>query len=181
MSEAQLKAYKLILVPGGNAITISLYLSRTAVANVHNAIVNDGVHYFGICAGAFFAGNSGIYDYLKFTQPGLWFNFYADEFKGIYKAAVEITAPNGTKLDQYWENGPQLSGWGQVVGKYPDGTPAIVEGKAGNGWVILSAVHAEAPASWRGGMTFTTSAAVDNAYAQTLVTAALNGTSLPHF
>jgi hypothetical protein len=30
-------------------------------------------------------------------------------------------------------------------------------------------------------MTFTTSAAVDNAYAQALVTAALNGTSLPHF
>jgi hypothetical protein len=30
-------------------------------------------------------------------------------------------------------------------------------------------------------MTFTTSAAVDSAYDQTLVTAALNGTLLPHF
>jgi DMSO/TMAO reductase YedYZ molybdopterin-dependent catalytic subunit len=67
------------------------------------------------------------------------------------------------------------------VGKYPDGTPAIVEGKSGNGWVILSGIHAEAPSSWRGGMTFTTSVAVDNAYAGALVTAALNGTSLPHY
>ena len=30
-------------------------------------------------------------------------------------------------------------------------------------------------------MKFTTSAAVDNAYAGTLVNAALNGTSLPHY
>ena len=33
-----------------------------------------------------------------------------------------------------------------MVGKYPDGTPAIVEGTFGNGWVILSGVHPEAPA-----------------------------------
>ena len=31
------------------------------------------------------------------------------------------------------------------------------------------------------GVRFTTTAAVDNAYAQTLLTAALNGTSLPHY
>jgi glutamine amidotransferase-like uncharacterized protein len=180
MSEAQLKAYKLLFVPGGNAITISKNLSHTTTTNIRNAIMSDGLHYVGICAGAFFAGNSGLYNYLNLT-PGVWFNYYADEFKGIYKAALEIKGSNGAQLDQYWENGPQLSGWGQVVGKYPDGTPAITEFKAGNGWVILSGVHPEAPQSWRSGMTFTTSAAVDNAYAQTLVTAALNGTSLPHF
>jgi glutamine amidotransferase-like uncharacterized protein len=180
MSETQLKTYKLFLMPGGNAITISRNLSRTAISNVHNAIVNGGVHYLGICAGGFFADNSGIYDYLDLT-PGVWFNYYADEFKGIYKAALEIRGANGKTLDQYWENGPQLSGWGSVVGKYPDGTPAIVEGKSGKGWVILSGVHPEAPASWRSGMKFTTSVAVDNAYAKTLVIAALNGTWLPHF
>src|SRR2546430_8702508 len=32
----------------------------------------------------------------------------------------------------------QFTGWGAVVGRYPDGTPAIVEGKSGDGWVILS-------------------------------------------
>lgn len=180
MSETAIKSYKLFFVPGGNAITISKYLTHTAVTNVHNAIVNGGLHYLGICAGAFFAGDSGVYQYLSLT-PNVWFNFYADEFKGIHKEAVEVKGSNGTKLDQYWENGPQLSGWGKVVGKYPNGTPAIVEGKSGYGWIILCGVHPEAPSSWRYGMTFTTSVAVDNAYAKTLVTAALNGTSLPHF
>lgn len=181
MGETAMKGYKLFLMPGGNAITISKSLSSSTNTNLHNAIVNDGLHYLGICAGGFFAGSSGVYKYLNLTPPGVWFDYYEDEFDGIYKNAVQIKGANGITLDQYWENGPQLSGWGQVVGKYPDGTPAITEGKSGNGWVILSGVHPEAPQSWRSGMTFTTTAAVDNAYAQTLVTAALNGTSLPHF
>jgi glutamine amidotransferase PdxT len=180
MSQKALSAYKLLIVPGGNAITISRYLSSTAKTNVKNAITG-GLHYLGVCAGAFFAGHSGVYNYLDLTPAGTWFNFYADEFKGITKEAVEIKAPNGSRLDQYWQNGPQLSGWGSIVGKYPDGTPAIVENKVGSGWVILCAIHPEATQAWRTGMTFTTSVAVDNAYAKTLVTNALNGTSLPHF
>lgn len=180
MSETEMRRYRMFLMPGGNAVTISRYLTHTATTNLRNAIVYGGMHYLGICAGAFFAGHSGYYNYLSLTS-NVWFNFYADEFKGIYKAAVEIRSANGTKLDQYWQNGPQLSGWGHIVGKYPDGTPAVVEGRSGNGWVILCAVHPEAPQSWRYGMYFTTSVAVDNAYAKTLVTAALNGTSLPHY
>lgn len=181
MSESTLSAYKLLIVPGGDAITISRSLSSATKTNIRNAITKNGLHYLGICAGAFFAGHSGVYSYLDLTPSGVWFNYYADEFKGITKAALEINAPNGTHLDQYWQNGPQLSGWGNIVGKYPDGTPAIVENKAGNGWVILCAVHPEATQAWRAGMTFTTPVTVDNDYAKILVTDALNGTSLPHF
>lgn len=179
MTEAQLKAYKLLIVPGGNSITIGDNLKSSTTTNIHNAVINDGLHYLGICAGGFFGGYS-IYNGLNLTS-GVWFNFYADYYKGINKAAVEISSPDSGTLDQYWQDGPQLSGWGSIVGKYPDGTPAIVEGKSGNGWVILSGVHPEAPSSWRAGMKFTTSVAVDNAYAGTLVTAALSGTSLPHY
>lgn len=180
MSETALKAYKLFFMPGGDAITISRNLSGSAITNLRNAIVNGGLHYLGICAGGFFAGDSGIYNYLSLT-PGIWFNYYADEFKGITKAALEIKGADGKTLDQYWQNGPQLTGWGNVVAKYPDGTPAVVEGKSGAGWVILCGMHPEAPSSWRSGMNFTTPVAVDNAYAETLVSAALDGTSLPHF
>jgi glutamine amidotransferase-like uncharacterized protein len=67
------------------------------------------------------------------------------------------------------------------VAKYPDGTPAIVEGTSGKGWGILSGVHVEAPAKWRRGMTFTTPASDDNVYAIKLIDAALNRTSLPHY
>jgi len=178
MTETKLKSYKLLIVPGGNSITIGDHLTKTATTNIHNA-VQSGLHYLGICAGGFFGGYS-IYNGLDLTS-GVWFNVYDNGDKGTGKTAVEIAGPNGTKLDQFWEDGPEFSGWGTIVGKYPDGTPAVVEGKSGSGWVILAGFHSEAPASWRYGMTFTTSVAVDNAYAASLVTAALNGTSLPHY
>ena len=59
--------------------------------------------------------------------------------------------------------------------------PAVVQGTFGGGWVILTGVHAEAPESWRHGMTFNTPATEDNSYAATLIQAALNRTSLSHF
>jgi glutamine amidotransferase-like uncharacterized protein len=68
-----------------------------------------------------------------------------------------------------------------VVARYPDQTPAIVEGAFGDGWLILSGVHPEAPASWRRGMSFQTSADADNAYAAALIRAALNREPIPHF
>jgi len=101
--------------------------------------------------------------------------------KGIHKEAVTISFPKSGTMDMYWQDGPQLSGWGEIISKYPDGTPAMVEGKSGNGWVILSGVHPEAPASWRTGLKFKTSVAADLAYAGTLITTAMNGTTLPHF
>jgi glutamine amidotransferase-like uncharacterized protein len=179
MSYATLLTFKLFLVPGGNSITIGDNLSRTATTNVHNAIINGGLHYLGICAGGFFGGYS-IYNGLNLTN-GVWFNVYADAGKGTGTEAVMIYTPSSGAMDQYWQDGPQFTGWGSKVAKYPDGTPAIVEGKSGNGWVILCGVHPEAPASWRYGMSFSTSATVDNTYAGTLVEAALNGTWLPHY
>jgi glutamine amidotransferase-like uncharacterized protein len=179
MSETELKSYKLLIVPGGNSIKIGNNLKSSTTTNIHNAVINDGLHYLGICAGGFFGGYS-IYNGLDLTS-GVWFNFYEDYNDGIHKEAVEISSPVTGTLDQYWQDGPQFSGWGNIVGKYPDGTPAIVEGKSGSGWVVLAGVHPEAPAGWRTGMKFTTSVAADNAYAGVLVLAALTGTSLPHY
>jgi glutamine amidotransferase-like uncharacterized protein len=179
MSESDLSAYKLLIVPGGNSIKIGNSLSRTATTNIHNAVTNDGLHYLGICAGGFFGGYS-IYNGLNLTN-GVWFNFYADENLGIHKESVMLSFPNIPSMDMYWQDGPQLSGWGSIISKYPDGTPAMVEGKSGNGWVMLSGVHPEAPASWRTGLTFKTPVSTDLAYAGTLITAALNGTTLSHY
>ena len=177
MSESQIREYHLLIVPGGNFEHLGNSLTSSTTANVRNAI-HSGLNYLGFCAGAFFAGNSP-YNGLNLTS-GLRFGFYAAEARGTRKAAVAITTAGGQTLDQYWEDGPQLTGWGAVVGKYPDGTSAIVEGTFGNGWVILTGVHPEGPASWRRGMTFNTPASVDNAYAGTLIRAALNRIPLPH-
>ncbi len=178
MSESQIREYRLLIVPGGNFEYIGNSLSSSTTGNIHNAIQN-GLNYLGICAGAFFAGNSP-YNGLNLTS-GSRFEFYAAEARGIRKAAVPITAAGGPTLDQYWEDGPQLTGWGAVVSKYPDGNPAIVEGTFGNGWVILTGVHPEAPASWRRGMDFRTPVNIDNAYAAELIRAALNRELLPHY
>jgi glutamine amidotransferase-like uncharacterized protein len=178
IGEAGLRAYRLLIVPGGNFIKIGNGLTPNTTANIRNA-VQGGLHYLGICAGAFFAGNSG-FNGLNLTS-GARFGFYSAENRGIRKAAVAIAAADGSTLEQYWEDGPELTGWGAVVARYPDGMPATVQGTFGSGHVILIGVHPEAPAAWRRGMTFTTPAGVDNAYAATLIRAALDGTSLPHY
>ena len=179
MTETKLKAYKLLIVPGGNSDTIANNLSKATRAMVRATVQNDGLHYLGICAGGFF----GSYQYgngLDLTS-GVWFNVWPNNGKGTGMEAVPISFPKSSTLDIYWHDGPETSGWGYIVAKYPDGTAAIAEGAYGKGFAILSGVHAEAPASWRTCCKFRTPLATDLAYAGTLVTAALNGTLLPHY
>jgi glutamine amidotransferase-like uncharacterized protein len=178
MSQADLMAHHLLIVPGGNFIDIGDGLAPATTTTVRHA-VEGGLNYLGICAGAFIAGR-GRYRCFDLTS-GVRFNFYSDESRGIRKAALPIAGADNATLEQYWEDGPQLSGWGDVVAKYPDGTPAVAQGTCGKGCVILSGVHPEAPANWRRGMTFTTPVSDDNAYAASLIDAALNGTPLPHY
>jgi hypothetical protein len=87
MTAAQLGTYRLLIVPGGNFVQIGNSLTPVVVANVRDA-VQGGLNYLGICAGAFFAGNSP-YNGLNLTS-GVRFPFYAAEARGIRKAAVQI-------------------------------------------------------------------------------------------
>jgi len=178
ISEAELAAHRLLIIPGGNFEAMGNHLQPATAAKIRAAVQN-GLGYLGICGGAFIAGDSP-YNGFNLTG-GVRFHFYSDENRGIRKAAVAIARPREPPIEQYWEDGPELSGWGNVVAKYPDGTPAVVEGPVGRGWAILVGVHPEAPASWRRGMAFATTVAVDRAYAATLVAAALQHTALPHF
>ncbi len=175
MTEAQIGSHRLLIVPGGNFIDIGNSLTSATTFNIRNAVSN-GMNYLGICAGGFLAGNSG-YNSLNLTS-GIRFGFYSAINRGIRKAAVPIAIAGAPTLDQYWEDGPEFTGWGAVVGTYPDQTPAIVEGTFGRGWIILTGFHPEAPASWRRDMTFKTPVADDNSYARKLIHAALNRTPL---
>ena len=201
MAESQIAGYRLLIVPGGNFVQMGKGLTAGTTASIRNA-VKGGMNYLGICAGGFLAGSFPA-PYNSFNlSSGVQFGFYFPDKHGslpghesslygldpkvgpqheIRKAAVRITTAEGSALDQYWESGPRFSGWGQVVGKYPDGTPAIVEGSVGQGWVILSGVHPEAPESWRRGMAFDTPVSDDTAYARMLILAALNRTKLSHY
>ncbi|MES2376228.1 MAG: BPL-N domain-containing protein [Bacteroidota bacterium] len=179
MSREQLNSYRLLIVPGGDFMVMGNSLTKATAANIRHA-VQHGLNYLGICAGGFLAGNSKYYNGFNLAS-GATFRFYSAANKGVSKAAVAITNPDGTALDQYWEDGPQLSGWGEAVAKYPDGTPAVAEGKCGKGFIILTGIHAEAPADWRRGMVFNTSVSADNGYAEMLIRAGFNGNALPHY
>ena len=180
MAKSQISGYRLLIVPGGNFVDMGKSLTGSTTTKVRT-VVNRGVNYLGICAGGFLAGSFPP-PYNSFDlSSGVKFGFYSAENNGTRKAAVRIITAEGTALDQYWEDGPQFTGWGEVVGKYPDGTPAIVEGFVGQGWVVLSGVHPEATASWRRGMDFRTPAQMDNAFAATLIRAALNREQLPYY
>jgi len=178
MPASRLATYRLLIVPGGDFVKVGQGLTPSAVANVREA-VHGGLNYLGICAGAFFAGDSP-YNGLNLTS-GVRFPFYAAEARGIRKAPVQVTIAGSSPLEQYWEDGPQLTGWGAVLAKYDDGTPAAAQGKFGDGWVILLGTHPEAPDSWRRGLSFNTRGDSSRAYATTLVTAALRGTPLEHY
>jgi glutamine amidotransferase-like uncharacterized protein len=178
MSESELMAYRLIIIPGGNFITMGSSLRPETTRRIRGT-VERGVNYLGICAGGLLAGAAKS-NSLNLTD-GVKFGFYAVVNRNIHKAAVPITFISGPEIESYWEDGPQFTGWGQVVGKYPDGTPAIVQGTLGEGSVILCGVHPEAPESWRSRLPFTTSANAAREYAGTLVDAALNGKQLPHY
>ena len=179
MTEVGLMDHHLLIVPGGNSIEIGQSLTPNVSAIIRDAVQRNGLHYLGVCAGAFYGGAS-IYNGVDLTY-GVGFNFFGEEFLGIHKAAVNITFPDNSMLDAYWQDGPQLSGWGDVVARYPDGTPAITEGPSGNGFAMFTGVHLEAPDSWREGMVFSTPASIDIAYAGTVIQAALSGSPLPHF
>jgi glutamine amidotransferase-like uncharacterized protein len=167
-----------MIIPGGNYINMGNSLTPATTTNIHKA-VHGGLNYLGICAGGLLAGNATCNN-LNLTS-GVRFGFYAEVNRGVHKAAVAIASAGTPAIEHYCEDGPQFTGWGEVVGKYPDGTPAIVEGTVGKGWVILCGVHPEAPETWRRGMNFTMPSSTANAYAGTLINAALHGTRLPHY
>jgi glutamine amidotransferase-like uncharacterized protein len=177
MSSEQLRTHRLLIIPGGNFEMMGNNLAPATSANVRGA-VNGGLNYLGICAGAFIAGDS---PYNGINLTGVRFPFYSISNQGVRKAAVPISSPAAPVLEHYWEDGPELSGWGEAIAKYPDGSPAVAQGRVGDGWVILSGTHPEAPESWRESMAFTTPSNAANAYAMQLIEAALAGRPLPHF
>src|SRR5262249_62082379 len=121
MTVSQLMGYRLMIVPGGNYITMGNSLTSKTTTNIHDA-VQGGLNYLGICAGGLLAGNATC-NSLNLTS-GVRFGFYAEVNRGVHKAAVVVSGVDTPALEHYWEDGPQFTGWGLVVGKYAAGTPA---------------------------------------------------------
>jgi FG-GAP-like repeat len=150
MTQAQFNAYAVFIVPGGNTDCIVGYWTQTTKQMIQNGVLHGSVSYLGFCAGAFVAG----YRNPALNLTGLpiqngWdsFNYYSLYYHSQVAASLEISLASGPTLEMFWDDGPQLSGFGDTIATYPDGTPAISE-TSSNGFVILSGVHPEATADW---------------------------------
>ena len=96
---------------------------------------------------------------------------------------TNISFPGGTTREIVYWDGPELSGWGQVVGRFQNGDPAIVQDFVGrnHGFVMISGVHPEAPLDWEVPGYTSNNVSQDNSYAKNLISAALNKMSLSYF
>lgn len=176
LSAEKLRTYRLLIVPGGNFEEMGRSLAPGTAGRIKSA-VGSGLNYLGICAGAFLAGRIP-YNGLDLTG-GTTFRFYAAEQQGVRKAVLPIVAGNRAPFHSYWEDGPVLNGWGDIVAQYPDGTPAAVQGEVGSGWVVLLGIHPEAPPSWYRALRSDASTDAANAFAVAVIEAALNRRALP--
>src|ERR1041385_7497967 len=102
MSVSQLTAYRLLIIPGGNYLTMGNNLTHGATTNVHDAI-QGGLNYLGVCAGGLLAGSAPC-NSLNLTS-GVRFGFYAVVNQRIHKTSVLISAVNTP------QHGTLLGGW----------------------------------------------------------------------
>lgn len=157
LSASDLAQFKLIVWPGGDSTTQNNALDAATRERVREAVTISGVNFAGFCAGAFIAvgptpAAGGTPAWGLSIIDADYVEAYSPNGPGAplpVAAMVEIAFANGTSRDIVWWDGPYLpvipSG---VIAKYPDGTPAMIEQQAGNGFVVLTGVHPEAPESW---------------------------------
>jgi hypothetical protein len=190
MTASQLASYPLIIWPGGDSSTMSASLDAGTRERVREAVVNAGVNFVGFCAGAWIAIGPDLdpegqpYWGLAIAPYAYVTEYYPDGPGTTEPVAAMVMSSfgDGTSRDLVWWGGPFLPTIpNAVVSKYPDGTAEMVELQAGNGFVVLSGVHPEAPEDWRTEENLVDTDGLDFDIAWKLMDAALTRTRLPTF
>jgi glutamine amidotransferase-like uncharacterized protein len=153
MSLENLSGYSLLIIPGGDAPTITNSLSAQTHARLRAAVQERGLSYLGFCAGAWLAispapepGHDVSYGIGFVSGPIQQETIYHKQGKEF--AIVDASLADGTKRDLLWYGGPITPNVsGGVIARYPDGNPAITEMWSGQGLVIVSGLH---PAATQG-------------------------------
>jgi hypothetical protein len=173
MSLDDLSKFGVIAWPGGYAGVMSDSLTQQTRDNIQKAVKERGVGFVGICAGAFIAVSpdtkSGLSVVTASELP-----YYHLEDEGTDDAMVGVNFTQGSGRQLIWWGGPSLPEWkGGVIARYSDTKqPAIAETWSGNGLVILSGPHPEAPEDWRTKLSLTDSDGLDQDYAGQMLEAA---------
>lgn len=182
--------YQLIIWPGGDSIIQQNNLDPNTRERVREAVVNSGVSFAGFCAGAFIAvgpkppaGGTpawglSIANYNYVTE---YLPLGAGQTQPI-AAMVLLSFADGTSRDIVWWDSPFLPTIaGGTISKYPDGSAAMIQVQSGNGFVVLSGPHPEAPQSWRDEENLVDTDGLDTDIAWNLINAALTRSRLAAF
>jgi glutamine amidotransferase-like uncharacterized protein len=185
MSLEELSNYGVMIWPGGYAGQMTSSLHPETRQRIREAVNLRGVSYVGFCAGAFMAvspapSEGGAPDWGLSLISGEILPYYYLEDEGVEYSMVPVSLSSGPKRDLIWWGGPTFPRSARgAVGRYPNGEAAIVEGWAGNGFVVLSAPHPEAPSVWRDNLGLSDADGSDWDLAWDLIRTALDRKPLP--
>jgi hypothetical protein len=188
LSLDDLGGYRLLIIPGGYAPSITNSLSKDTHARLRQAVQERGMSYLGFCAGAWLAvaPKPGTPDGDVSYGIGL-FDGPLETETSMFKAGKEFAVtsaafPDGSHRDLLWYGGPITPDLpGAVVTRYADGTPAISQLTSGRGFVIVSGLHPTANALIMNALGLKDAQIIDPDFAWQLIESALEQRPLPAF
>jgi glutamine amidotransferase-like uncharacterized protein/predicted small secreted protein len=180
MSVDELAAFGMILWPGGYAGIASNNLSTATRRRVREAVKARGVSYAGFCAGSFMAVGPEDYGFAFLSSDAILPEYEPDGIHQHDYAEIEaFTMPGGSVQDLVWFGGPYFPSASEVLARYRDGTPAMMQTMAGKGFVVLSGPHPESPVGWADSDADRDGKTGDRTLARKLILSALRRQPLP--
>jgi glutamine amidotransferase-like uncharacterized protein len=187
MSVDDMASFGVIIVPGGSGGTITSNLTTDTRLRIRQAVRERGVSYVGFCAGAWVAvgpeaETTKVASYgLAVAKGNVLGAYYPNGNTSLTAAIVKVGFPTGVTRSLVWWGGPYTPEWSNgVIARYSDGRPAISETWAGNGYVVISGPHPEAPEGWRATAGYDPDG-LDYDIAIQMIDAALRKQALPTF
>lgn len=162
MTSADFARFGTFIWPGGGNDEIDSALEPEARTNLRRAILEKGLNYVGICAGAFIAvGPKTALDETPAWGLALIEGNYLRNYStvdGERETMVATNFPDGSTRELMLWTGPYFDTTAQVIARYAaDAKPAMVQAKINDSLIVLSGPHPEAPELWQ-----TESGLVDN-------------------
>ena len=148
INSSPLNAYDVLVIPGGWAVNYRRNINSAGISHIRSFVQNGGV-YVGICAGAYFASRTVVWEGRSYSYP---LSLYGGAAIGPIDSIApwpnynmaSINLQDSTEWVLYY-GGPYFSGGNfDTIAIYNvNNEPAIIELNYGDGKVILSGVHPE--------------------------------------
>ena len=187
LSLDELLDYSLLIIPGGDAPTLTASLSAATHARLREAVQKGGLNYLGFCAGAWAAiapapAPDGDVSYgLGIVDGPIQKPNYLSE-EGREFAISRAIFPGGKRRDLLWYGGPVTPELpGGVIVRYADWSPAVTQINSGQGYVIVSGLHPAATEPILNALGINDPEAIDPEFAWQLLDAGIRRSPLPAF